>query len=180
MAGWRFWVLLTLTIWMSMLQATFGIPFVRIFWLGLQTLREGSCLKLLVLVVFGWKLVKAAILQALEVGTSELPEPEYAKATSESDSDEEMEDAQADDLPKDHPAETAVPFGRNSGASSSGETSALMETLEALHQNLAMLASRLDAQEVANAEFRSFMARQATSTDGIHDVPARILRRLGS
>src|SRR4051812_46711323 len=122
----------------------------------------------------------AAILQALEVGTSELPEPEYAKATSESDSDEEMEDAQADDLPKDHPAEIAVPFGRNSGASSSGETSALMETLEALHQNQAMLASRLDAQEVANAEFRSFMARQATSTDGIHDVLARILRRLGS
>src|SRR3954466_12231175 len=61
MAGWRFWVLLTLTIWMSMLRATFGIPFVRTFWLGLQTLREGSCLKLLVLVVFGWKLVKAAI-----------------------------------------------------------------------------------------------------------------------
>src|SRR4051812_38026381 len=68
----------------------------------------------------------AAILQALEVGTSELPEPEYAKATSELDSDEEMEDAQADDLPKDHSAETAVPFGRNSGAPSSGETSALM------------------------------------------------------
>src|SRR3954465_4516860 len=122
----------------------------------------------------------AAILQALEAGTSELPEPEYAKATSESDSDEEMEDAQADDLPEDHPAEIAVPFGRNSGASSSGETSALMETLEALHQNQAMLASRLDAQEAANAEFRSFMARQTTSTDGIHDVLARILRRLGT
>src|SRR3954464_4472851 len=122
----------------------------------------------------------AAILQALEAGTSELPEPEYAKASSESDSDEEMEDAQADDLPQDHPAEIAVPCGRNSGASSSGETSALMETLEALHQNQAMLASRLDAQEVANAKFRSFMARQATSTDGIHDVLARILRRLGS
>src|SRR4051812_47105393 len=122
----------------------------------------------------------AAILQALEVGTSELPEPEYAKATSESDSDEEMEDAQTDDLPEDHPAKIAVPLGKNSGASSSGETSALMETLEALHQNQAMLASRLDAQEVANAEFRSFMARQTTSTDGIHDVLARILRRLGS
>src|SRR4051812_3125627 len=122
----------------------------------------------------------AAILQALEIGTSELPEPEYAKATSESDSDEEMEDAQADDLPKDHPAEIAVPLGRNSGASSSGETSALMETMEALHQNQAMLASRLDAQEAANAEFRSFMARHTTSTDGIHDVLARILRRLGS
>ncbi|XP_058753322.1 uncharacterized protein LOC131626514 [Vicia villosa] len=122
----------------------------------------------------------AAILQALEDGTSELPEPEYAKATSESDSYEEMEDAQAEDLPEDHPAEIAVPFGRNSGASSSGETSALMETLETLHQNQAMLASRLDAQEAANAEFRSFMTRQATSTDGIHDVLARILRRLGS
>src|SRR3954463_11231314 len=122
----------------------------------------------------------AAILQALEDGTSELPEPEYAKATSESDSDEEMEDAQTDDLPEDHPAEIAIPLGRNSGASSSGETSALMETLEALHQNQAMLASRLDAQEAANAEFRSFMARQTTSTDGIHDVLARILRRLGS
>src|SRR4051812_45025476 len=122
----------------------------------------------------------AAILQALEVGTSEMPEPEYAEATSESDSDMEMEDAQAKDLPEDRPAEIAVPFGRNSGAYSSGETSALMETLEALHQNQAMLASRLDAQEAANAEFRSFMARQATSTDEIHDVLARILRRLGS
>src|SRR3954462_12308496 len=122
----------------------------------------------------------AAILQALEVGTSELPEPEYAKATSESDSDEEMEDAQADDLPKDHPAETAVPFGRNSGAPSSSGTSARLETLEALHLNQAMLSSRLDAQEAANAEFRSFMARQTTSTEGIHDALARILRRLGT
>src|SRR4051812_41270706 len=33
----------------------------------------------------------AAILQALEVGTSELPEPEYVKVTSESN--KEMEDA---------------------------------------------------------------------------------------
>src|SRR3954468_12812007 len=122
----------------------------------------------------------AAILQAFEVGSSELPEPEYAEATSESDSDVEMEYAQAEDLPEDRPAEIVVPFGRNSGASSSGETSALMETLEALHQNQAMLASRLDAQEAANAEFRSFMARQATSTDGIHDVLVRILHRLGS
>src|SRR3954462_4130134 len=69
MAGWRFWVLLTLTIWMSMLHATFGIPFVRIFWLGLQTFREGSCLKHLVFVVFGWKLVKAAI--TISSGTEE-------------------------------------------------------------------------------------------------------------
>src|SRR3954463_14628135 len=122
----------------------------------------------------------AAILQALEAGTSELPEPEYAKATSESDSDEGMEETQAEDLPKDPSAEIAVPLGRNSGASSSGETSALMETLGALHQNQAMLASRLDAQEAANAEFRSFMARQTTSTDGIHDALAQILRRLGS
>src|SRR3954468_982962 len=122
----------------------------------------------------------AAILQALEAGTSEMPEPEYVEVSSESDSDEEMEDAQADDLPKDHPAEIAAPFGEYLGASSSGETSALMETLEALHLNQAMLASRLDAQEAANAEFRSFMARQTASTEGIHDALARILRRLGT
>src|SRR4051812_9815369 len=52
----------------------------------------------------------AAILQALEVGSSELPEPEYAEATLESDSDVEMEDAQSEDIPEDHPAEIAVPF----------------------------------------------------------------------
>src|SRR3954468_17801626 len=37
----------------------------------------------------------AAILQALEVRASELPEPEYAEAASKSDLDAEMEDAQA-------------------------------------------------------------------------------------
>src|SRR3954468_10204552 len=81
---------------------------------------------------------------------------------------------------KDHPAEIAVPFGENLGASSSGGNSTRLETLEALRLNQAMLASRLDAQEAANAEFRSFMARQTASTEGIHDALARILRRLGS
>src|SRR4051812_28451710 len=85
----------------------------------------------------------AAILQALEVGASELPEPEYAEAAPESDSDVEMEGAEAEDLPEDHPTEIAVPVGRSFGASSSGEPSALMNTLEAFHQNQAMLASRL-------------------------------------
>src|SRR3954466_2476198 len=122
----------------------------------------------------------AAILQALEAGTSELPEPEYGEVSSESDSDEEMEDAQADDLPQDHPAEIAAPSGEYLGASSSGGTSTRLETLEALHLIQAMLASRLDAQEAANAESRSFMARQTASTEGIHDALARILRRLGT
>src|SRR3954462_32856 len=122
----------------------------------------------------------AAILQALEAGTSEMPEPEYVEVSSESDSDEEMEDAQADDLPQDHPAEIVAPSGEYLGASSSGGNSTRLETLEALHLNQAMLASRLDAQETANAEFRSFMARQTASTEGIHDALARILRRLGT
>src|SRR3954471_2057175 len=121
-----------------------------------------------------------AILQALEVGASELPAPEYAEAASESDLDAEMEDAQAGNPPEDRPAEIVVPDGRNSSIPSSGETSALMETLEALRQNQVMLASRLNAQEATNAEFRSFMTRQNASTNGIHDVLARILRRLES
>src|SRR4051812_17491350 len=122
----------------------------------------------------------ATILQAMEVGASELPEPEYAEAAPESDSDVEMEGTEAKDLPEDRPAEIVVPVGRSSGAFSSGEPSALMETLEALHQNQALLASRLDAQEAANAEFRSFMARQTASTDGVHDILAQILSKLGS
>src|SRR4051812_1038872 len=122
----------------------------------------------------------AAILQALEVGASELPEPEYAEAAPESDSDAEMEDAQAGNLPEDRPAEIVVPVCRSSGASSFGEPSVLMETLEVLHQNQAMLASHLNMQEATNVEFRSFMARQTASTDRIHDILARILSRLGS
>src|SRR3954462_8900275 len=47
----------------------------------------------------------AAILQALEVGASEFPEPEYAEAASESDSDVEMEGTDARDPLEDCPAE---------------------------------------------------------------------------
>src|SRR3954466_369174 len=95
----------------------------------------------------------ATILQALEAGTSELPEPEYVKVTSESDSDTMTEDAQAEDLPQDHPAEIAVPFGENLGAASSGGNSTRLETLEIPDLNQWIVASRLDAQEAANAEF---------------------------
>ena len=122
----------------------------------------------------------ADILQALEAGTSVLPEPEYTVAGPKSDSDVEMKSPEAEEFPEDHPAENVVPAGRSSGASSSGELSALMKIVEDLHQNQVSLTSRLEAQDAVNTEFRSFMVKATMNSDRIHDILAQIMTKLGS
>src|SRR4051812_11015768 len=112
----------------------------------------------------------AAILQALENGDSEVPAAQYEDAS--------MEEADADDhgtetIPvEENPAnDSEVPAAQCEA--SSDEPSRLARTLEVIQKNQ-------DEQRSINAEFRAFMERQNESNNGIHDMLAKIMSKLGS
>src|SRR4051812_36082102 len=121
----------------------------------------------------------AAILQAVENGDSEVPAAEYGDASmEEADADDHVtetipvEENPANDLTMEAADQNAIPLERSCEASSD-EPSRLARTLEVIQKNQ-------DEQRSINAEFRAFMERQNESNNGIHDMLAKIMSKLGS
>src|SRR4051812_21460043 len=121
----------------------------------------------------------AAILQALENGDSEIPPADYGDASMrEADVEDHVaetvpvEENLANDLSMEAADHNAIPLDRSCEASSD-EPSRLARTLEVIQKNQ-------DEQSSVNAVFRAFMERQNEYNNGIQEMLAKILSKLGS
>src|SRR4051812_44734388 len=121
----------------------------------------------------------AAILQALENGDSEIPAANYGEASmQEADAKDHVaktvpvEENSANDLSMEATDHNAIPVDKGCEASSD-EPSRLARTLEDIQK-------KQDEQSSVSAEFRAFMERQDEYNNGIQEMLAKILSKLGS
>src|SRR3954468_21010595 len=118
------------------------------------------------------------ILQALENGDSEIPAADYGDASmQEADAEDHVaktvpvEENSANDLSMEAADHNAIPVDRSCEAFSD-EPSRLARTLEDIQK-------KQDEQSSANTEFRAFMKRQDGYNNGVQEMLAKILSRLG-
>src|SRR3954468_11575364 len=121
----------------------------------------------------------AAILQALENGDSEIPAADHGDASmQEADAEDHVaktvpvEENFANDLSMEVADHNAIPVDRSCEASSD-EPSRLARTLEVIQKNQ-------DEQSSVNVVFRAFMEKQNEHNNGIQEMLAKILSKLGS
>src|SRR4051812_5057642 len=121
----------------------------------------------------------AAILQALENGDSEIPAADCGDASmQEADVEDHVaesvpvEEIPANDLSMEAADHNAIPVNRSCEASSD-ESSRLARTLEVIQK-------KQDEQSSINAEFRAFIEKQNEHNNGVQEMLAKILSRLGS